>query len=203
MWFNEHMTESRFDDALSRLDAEIAERKMQIADLQRRREGAQLFLDYMDGPTRDASIAGHSSASTSQTTAQAQSGTWQIVESVIDRSGVEQTVDTIWDAVKTAGHADLDRVQVRNALHYLSRKELIRAGSGRGRWRWIVPENTKAPASTGALEGEGPEEDPSIAGRSSDETELRGDRDPQDDSWGLHDRVGVQTPVTELTKASP
>lgn len=170
---------SRFDDALSRLDADIAETQRRLDDLQRRREGAQLFLDYMDGPTRDAAIAVHSSAPASRTTSQAQSGTWQIVESVIDKSGAEQTVDTIWAAVKTAGHADLDRVQVRNSLHYLSRKELIRAGSGRGRWRWIVPENTEAPAQTGASEEEGPKEDPSIAGRSSDDTELHGNHDPQ------------------------
>ena len=188
---------SRFDDALTRLYAEIAEAEKRLADLQLKRKGAELFLDYMGGTSAEHFAApAVVAATTSRTTSQAPSGTWQIVESVIDKTGTEQAVDAIWDALKAAGHSDLDRVQVRNSLHYLSRKGLIRAGSVRGRWRWIVPENSEAPVSAGASEGEESSSDSSRKeGGTASGAEPPTDRDSdQDNSWldhGLGHRASV------------
>lgn len=192
------MTEtSRFNDALARLNADIAETEKRLADLQLKRRGAELFLDYMDGKTTENVAAPvPTSARASRTISQALSGTWQIVESVIDKTGAEQTVDTIWDAVKTAGHADLQRLQVRNSLHYLSRKGLIRAGSGRGRWYWVVPENSEAPVSAGASESEESSNDSSRKeGGTASGAEPPTDRDSNQDNSSLDHGLGHRASV--------
>jgi hypothetical protein len=148
------MNDSQFTEALSRLDAEIAEIERKLADLKFKRSGAEAFLLYMASSTTDSPQSAESAAPASPRPPESRFyGGGPVVVNQTDIVMAEfnahpddiLTVDQIEKLVNMHGHK-LDREQVRNAIHYCSRKGLVESGGQRGFWRL---KNSENPPHTG------------------------------------------------------
>ncbi len=127
------LTQRTIQEALVRLDAEIAAAEAKLQDLRVKRQGADAFLEYAEGvfgvttdPRTNVATARRTGVNTGNTA---------LIEAAVRATG-PGTV-SVEDVVQDEGviAAGLDRMQVRNGLHYLSRKGLLESAGRRGLWR--------------------------------------------------------------------
>jgi hypothetical protein len=140
--------ESSFNEALARLDADIAKAEQRLADLRLKRKGAEAFLVYMDTAKPSASRR----AAPAKPRRTVNQGPADVVLSQMVPRKV-YTVDSTMAIAAEAGH-NLSREQTRNALHYLVRKKEIRSPS-RGHW---VLSDSGTPVAAGVPVGNHTEE---------------------------------------------
>jgi len=170
-------TSPDFAAALSRLDQEIEVARQQLADLQLKRTGAEVFLSYMQTATASSSPAVVPTATADAavsvpvfTAGNRPLSPTEAVTAAIDALNRGHfTVDDIYSVIEAMGVA-VDRMQTRNAMHYLVRKhelENVRRGV------YARPTDTKTPAPTGVLGS-----DQSNSDWSSKEGGIRSDTEP-------------------------
>lgn len=137
------LTDRMFRDALARLDAEIAETEAQLKHLRVKRQGADAFLQYAQSERGERGDIPRATGVNTGKTA--------LIESVMRKSGGRpvSVEDVLRDSsVQDAG---LDRDQVRNGLHYLSRKRIVEGAGPRGVWRLVGADQAEAsPIDTSA-----------------------------------------------------
>lgn len=192
--------DTQFLLALARLDAEITETEARLQDLRLRRRGAQAFLEYMedDSPIKQASSIRPSTATsgpeTPDTLASTSGGSAEAVMEVFRRTpDVVLGIDDVHKEVTKDGHS-FTRIQIRNSLHYATRKGWISKSGRRGSW---VLTNASAPVAPGAEDSEKLTSDFSMQeGGSEDGSEsLRGRVDSAVGPQDLHDHVGHRTSI--------
>ncbi|WP_141564529.1 hypothetical protein [Mycolicibacterium palauense] len=164
------------NEALARLDADIAAAEDRLTQLRAMRASIQPFIElYMVPETRG-------DADSSRLTASDESGAASITDSVIDvfreREGETLDVDAVFEILREQG-SDATRDQVRNALNYGVRLEKLDRGAKRGHFSL---KSTSAPAATGADVNEEPNKEDSSG-------EIGGGRDSG--STLLHDQGGA------------
>ena len=139
------MAEMTIQEALTRLNVDIdrvrdrlRDTQATLAELELKRQGAEALLGYM-GVVSESRVAAPSKSTLDTSPA-------SVVEAAMKDALGAQSVDQVVDALHRGGH-DLAREQVRNALHYLSRKGVIENAGRRGWWRLT---DTSAPVVAGA-----------------------------------------------------
>lgn len=146
--------DTRFSLALARLDADITEMEARLQELRLRRRGAQAFLEYMeDLPEASAKDTVQASSRTTDEVAGEEgrpsiSGSpTEAVMGVFRRvPGRVLSIDDVHRETQKDGW-DFDRHQVRNAIHYATRKGWVQKSGRRGSW---ILTNVSAPGATGA-----------------------------------------------------
>ena len=122
--------------AIARLDADIADADARLNDLREKRRAADVFLEYVG----QRNLAGTTQVVRPVSIGTPTRGAASIVESVVRKSnGQPLSVADVLGSAEVA-HAGLDRTQVRNGMHYLSRKGLLMPTGQRGVWRWVGPQ---------------------------------------------------------------
>lgn len=180
---------TQFSLALARLDAEIAETEARLQDLRLRRKGAQAFLEYMEGPDLTSDAEPSASALPSTSAPRASGSPVEAVMAVFNRTpDVVLVIDVVHREVTKDGHT-FDRQQVRNALHYATRRGWISKAGRRGAW---VLRNASAPVAPGAEESEESASDSSIreGGPDHGSEPLRGRVESAGRPQALHDHAG-------------
>jgi hypothetical protein len=156
------VTNVDLDEALRRLNADIAsaesalgtaqkrviDAEQRLNDLLSKRKGAQVFLDY--ATQVDAEVPRtHRTASTGQ---------GAIIEQIMRSNPGRLLSNTeVQAAAAEAGH-DFDGEQVRNALSYMHRKGILAKGESRGTWVLPVAEQSEPTNDFGPASAAGPKE---------------------------------------------
>lgn len=178
------LTDRMFRDALARLDAEIADTEAKLKHLRVKRQGADAFLQYAQSERGERGDIPRATGVNTGKTA--------LIESVMRKTGGRpvSVEDVLQDSsVQDAG---LDRDQVRNGLHYLSRKRIVEGAGPRGVWRLVraeqvelSPIDTSTPDATSRVEAT--ETTTATGGDSNGQPENHGDspsRRDRDDRSG-------------------
>lgn len=190
---------TELNEALARLDAEIRTTEVRLADLRLKRAGAEAFLEYMGSqtnppggsvfmpafPARDGEGSDGPTASPSDAA----------MEVFRRHPGEVLRIDDVAEAVRASG-VGLDRQQVRNGIHYATRKGWIEKAGRRGMWI-LRPENASAPAGTGAEVTEESAGDSSreMGGTDNGSALLRGGDECASEPQALHDHAGVRASI--------
>ncbi len=128
------LTQRTIQEALARLDAEIAAAEAKLQDLRVKRQGADAFLEYAVGVFGGVPTDLRTKAPAARRTG-VNTGNTALIEAAVRATGTSTV--SVEDVVQDEGviAAGLDRMQVRNGLHYLSRKGLLDSAGRRGLWR--------------------------------------------------------------------
>jgi hypothetical protein len=136
-------TPSEFINATrARLDADIAAAEQRLADLLIKRKGLDALEDYIDTADSPKRIPPRTPLTVLDGEGRSALGATDFVFSVFT-PGTSCTIDSMMTATAKAGRP-MNRQQVRNALHYLRRKEMIQSPA-RGVWT----RDAEVPAGTG------------------------------------------------------
>lgn len=155
------LTDRMFRDALAHLDTEIAETEAKLKHLRVKRQGADAFLQYAQSERGERSNTPRATGLNTGKTA--------LIESVMRKSGGRpvRVEDVLQDpSVQDAG---LDREQVRNGLHYLSRKLIVEGAGRRGVWRLAgTNQGESSPIDTSTPDASGVEASETTAAKGGD-----------------------------------
>jgi hypothetical protein len=134
MLYGSGMENEVIRDVLALIDADIAAAEAVVADLKRKREGAEVFAEYLSG---NEAIKARVMSSDTGTVVNLPFGNSPsaIVEAAIKANNLgDFTTEDINHLVR---EHELTRTQISNALTYLRRIGLVERGDKRGHWRRV------------------------------------------------------------------
>lgn len=138
----------QFTDALARLDADIDNAERALADLRRKREGADAFLEY-SGMSSAAGGARSVPRSAPATSGSSDGPTALVLAAVQGTHRDSYTLDSLMNEITAAG-GQVTKDQVRNSVHYLVRQKKM-TNIRRGLW---ATTNAETPVATGVSDSD-------------------------------------------------
>jgi len=154
----------QFTDALARLDADIDNAERALADLRRKREGADAFLEY-SGMSGVASGARRETRSAPATSGSGDNPTALVLAAVQETNRDSYTLDDLLQDITAAG-GQITKDQVRNSVHYLVRRKQM-TNLRRGLW---ATTNAETPVSAGVSDSDRSTDDRSLEEGEPDDT---------------------------------